>query len=126
MLSISFSIYITPSVPMANPARFADIIMMRLNPPPMAQTCLYHGFEACYTNTAQSTVQNSKQQRPTFDAGSKYAASSSGKINRLISQPQASNWKEMSCHSATKVKISTVVRAACFAPPRGMYMYLCR
>jgi len=100
--TISFTKYIKPSVPMTKPTRFADIIITMLKTAPIAQTCLYHGFE------------------PYFDAGRKYVARSSGRMNRLTSQPHASSLKERSCHSATNVKMSTVLTAAFFVPPSGM------
>jgi len=68
--------------------------------------------------------QERKWLRLTFVWGRKYAASSSGKMNKLMSHPHASNRKDRSCHSATNEKMSVVVNTTFFVPPSGIYMYL--
>jgi hypothetical protein len=56
----------------------------------------------------------------TLEAGSRKVARSSGRTNKLTSQPQARRRNVRSCHKATKENTKTVFRMTFFVPPRGM------
>jgi len=47
-------------------------------------------------------------------------AATSGRINKVTNQPQASNFNEISCQIATKVNTAKVFMIGLLLPPRGI------
>lgn len=118
---ISLTIYVIPSVPIANPTRLADIIIKMLNTAPPAQICRYHALlPYCRIHDQYLLTKMSWVEEHTCDAGSMYTAINSGAMKRLTSHPHASSRNDKSCHNATNVNIRQVVKATFFTPPRGI------
>lgn len=104
----------TPSSPTTKPTRLAVIIITIFATAPTAQAYSYHHFLLIYAS----------EIREASTIGARKVATSSGSINRVISQLQASSLRETSCHTATNVNAIKVFLILWSDPRSGAYRYL--